>query len=143
MKGGAFEIAGRKIGGGRTFVIAEAGTNHDGSLDKAREMVRIAADCPLICPTVVDATIAGHFASGCDYTMNDVPRTFPRFPTERLCVDTREDFEVVKSVIENVHEEKRYMHHLRVLEFLASNPAIAALNAGVRQKVATAGGGGT
>lgn len=78
MKGGAFEIAGRKIGGGRTFVIAEAGTNHDGSLDKAREMVRIAADCPLICPTVVDATIAGHFASGRDYTMNDVPGTFPR-----------------------------------------------------------------
>jgi N-acetylneuraminate synthase len=45
MKRGVFEIAGRKIGGGRTFVIAEVGTNHDGSLDKAREMVRIAADC--------------------------------------------------------------------------------------------------
>jgi spore coat polysaccharide biosynthesis protein SpsF len=157
-------------------------------------VVRITADCPLICPTVVDATIASHFASGRDYTMNDVPGTFPRgydaevfsrevldkthkaarkagerehvtyyiythpeefsvnvfrdaafprFPTERLCVDTREDFKVVRSVIENVHEEKRYMHHLRVLEFLASNPAIAALNAGVRQKAAAAGGGGT
>jgi N-acetylneuraminate synthase len=40
-----FEIGGRRIGEGRTFVIAEVGTNHDGSLAKAKEMIGIAAEC--------------------------------------------------------------------------------------------------
>jgi spore coat polysaccharide biosynthesis protein SpsF len=158
---------------------------------KADYIVRVTADCPLICPTVVDRTIENHFESGCDYTANDVPDTFPRgydaevfsmdvlarthkaarsaaerehvtyyiythpeefsinvfadgafprFPTERFCVDTREDFEVVKAIIENVHQEDGYMHHLKVLEFLNANPRVAALNAAVRQKAVKAGG---
>lgn len=38
------EIGGRKIGvGNPCFVIAEAGVNHNGNLDMAREMVRVAA----------------------------------------------------------------------------------------------------
>jgi len=154
-------------------------------------VVRITADCPLICPTVVDRTIDDHFKSGCDYTMNDVPETiprgydvevfsretldrtyeaarraadrehvtyyiythpkkfsvnrfrdsdFPRFPTDRLCVDTEEDFEVVKAVIESVHKEGRYMHHVEVLDFLEANPAPANINAGVKQKDVTEAG---
>lgn len=148
-------------------------------------IVRITADCPLICPTVVDRTIAAHLASGCDYTMNDVPGTlprgydaevfpravlertgakarrpadrehvtyyiythpeefrvnvfrdaeFPRFPTDRLCVDTAEDFEVVRTVIENVYREGRWMHHAEVLAYLAANPAVARINADIKQK---------
>jgi N-acetylneuraminate synthase len=39
-----FEIAGLQIGGGRMCVIAEIGTNHDGSLDKAKEMICASAE---------------------------------------------------------------------------------------------------
>ena len=39
-------IDGRTIGPGRrTFVIAELGVNHDGSVNKAIDLVRIAASC--------------------------------------------------------------------------------------------------
>ncbi len=151
----------------------------------ADRVVRITADCPLMCPTVVDRTVDDHAASGCDYTMNDVPGTlprgydvevfsrdtlnkthgiarrtadrehvtyyvythpeefsinrfrdaaFPRFPTDRLCVDTQADFEAVKAVIENVYDDGRYMHHADVLEFLDANPEIIRINAGVAQK---------
>src|SRR5688500_7244242 len=40
------DIAGRTIGPGKpTFVIAEIGVNHDGDVQKAIELVRIAAAC--------------------------------------------------------------------------------------------------
>lgn len=40
------DIAGRSIGPGRpTFIIAEIGVNHDGDVQKAIELVRIAAAC--------------------------------------------------------------------------------------------------
>jgi spore coat polysaccharide biosynthesis protein SpsF len=148
-------------------------------------VVRVTADCPLLCPTAVDRTATNHFESGCDYTMNDVPAAlprgydveifsrevleridraarrpaerehvtvyaythpeefsvnvfrdeeFPRFPTGRLCVDTAEDFEAVKRVIENIYEEGRYMHHLQVFRFLMEHPDVAGINAAVRQK---------
>ena len=38
-----FEIAGRTIGGGRCFVIAEAGVNHNGDVAKARSLIDSAA----------------------------------------------------------------------------------------------------
>lgn len=37
------QIAGRQVGGGQTFIIAEIGVNHDGSVDRAMELVDVAA----------------------------------------------------------------------------------------------------
>jgi N-acetylneuraminate synthase/N,N'-diacetyllegionaminate synthase len=41
---GAFMLEGRRVGGPRCFVIAEAGVNHNGRLDLARRLVDAAAD---------------------------------------------------------------------------------------------------
>ncbi|MFH0922978.1 MAG: N-acetylneuraminate synthase family protein [Candidatus Micrarchaeota archaeon] len=40
----SFSIAGKKIGGGKVFIIAEAGSNHDGNLDVAKKLIDVAAD---------------------------------------------------------------------------------------------------
>lgn len=41
----AIDIGGRKVGAGQPcFVIAEAGSNHNGSLDSARALIRLAAE---------------------------------------------------------------------------------------------------
>ncbi len=44
----------------------------------ARWIVRITGDCPLLSPAVVDGAVENHLASGCDYTVNNVPDVFPR-----------------------------------------------------------------
>ena len=42
-------------------------------------VVRITADCPLIDPSIIDATIAAFAAGGCDYAATGLePRTLPR-----------------------------------------------------------------
>lgn len=41
---GAFTIEGRPVGGGRCFVIAEAGVNHNGDVALAHQLVDVAAD---------------------------------------------------------------------------------------------------
>jgi sialic acid synthase SpsE len=42
----SMQIDGRRIGDGQpTFVIAEIGVNHDGSVQRAIDLVRIAATC--------------------------------------------------------------------------------------------------
>ena len=45
----------------------------------AGHVVRLTADCPLIDPATVDATIERHIKTGADYTSNGLPgqRTFP------------------------------------------------------------------
>lgn len=46
---------------------------------RADVVVRITSDCPLIDPTIIDATIAAFEVAGCDYASNTLePRTFPR-----------------------------------------------------------------
>jgi len=41
----SFEIAGRRVGkGAPTFIIAEAGSNHNGDIDKALELIDVAAE---------------------------------------------------------------------------------------------------
>jgi N-acetylneuraminate synthase len=44
MTDGTFQVAGRTIGDGRCFIIAEAGVNHDGDADRALALVDAAAD---------------------------------------------------------------------------------------------------
>lgn len=45
-----FDIAGRRIGTGQpAFIIAEASTNHNGDLDRAKDMVRVAKDIGVDC----------------------------------------------------------------------------------------------
>jgi len=44
----------------------------------ADAIVRITADCPLICPELCDAIIAKFKREGADYASNIEPRTFPQ-----------------------------------------------------------------
>lgn len=50
---------------------------HTAMCYEASTIVRITADCPLIDPQIVDATIELHFRDTNDYTSNCVPRSFP------------------------------------------------------------------
>jgi glutamate-1-semialdehyde aminotransferase/spore coat polysaccharide biosynthesis protein SpsF (cytidylyltransferase family) len=44
---------------------------------KAKNIIRITSDCPLIDPIVVDKVIIKHFAQNADYTTNTMPATYP------------------------------------------------------------------
>lgn len=48
------------------------------SMYKAKMIVRITADCPLIDPKIVDLVIERHIKSEADYTSNTIKRTYPR-----------------------------------------------------------------
>lgn len=65
-------------------------------------VVRITADCPVIDPAVIDATVQTLRQSGADYASNTMERTFPRgFDVEAF---TFESFE-------SVHEVATESHH--------------------------------
>ncbi len=55
-------------------------------------------------------------------------------PDVRLCVDTREDYEVVRRVFEAVHREGQCPRAWEFLGYLREHPELAAINAHVRQK---------
>lgn len=55
-------------------------------------------------------------------------------PNLRLCVDTREDYEVVRRVFEAVHREGRCPRAWEFVRHLREHPELAAINAHVRQK---------
>jgi spore coat polysaccharide biosynthesis protein SpsF (cytidylyltransferase family) len=52
---------------------------------RAEAVVRITADCPLLCPEISGLVVARLHAGGCDYASNVVRRTYPRgLDTEAL-----------------------------------------------------------
>ena len=68
------KIAGRQIGPGHPcFIIAEAGVNHNGSLDRALELVDVAARCG------ADAVKFQTFRAGELATADAVSGAAPRF----------------------------------------------------------------
>jgi len=101
-------------------VIADTGARYDAIVSRGSEsdvldrvwqavtdydpavVVRITADCPLIDPAVIDATVETLRHSGADYASNTMERTFPRgFDVEAF---TFESFA-------RVHEEATESHH--------------------------------
>jgi spore coat polysaccharide biosynthesis protein SpsF len=44
----------------------------------AEHVVRVTADCPLVDPSLVAATLERHIEQGADFTCNVIPRTFPK-----------------------------------------------------------------
>lgn len=52
----------------------------------------------------------------------------------RVTLDTREDFEVIKSIYEELFKEKEYFGIDKVIEFLECNPHIATINNKIEQK---------
>lgn len=71
------------------------------------------------------------------YRLGDV-KAPPRHcdPDLRLTVDTPEDFEVIKLIIENLYPQKPHFNLDDILAFLAKNPSIRQINAGIVQKTA-------
>ena len=59
-----------------------------GALEAAgtpKTFVRLTADCPLADPTLIDACIASHAASGADYTYNSKGWTWPKGLDVEVC----------------------------------------------------------
>jgi spore coat polysaccharide biosynthesis protein SpsF len=50
----------------------------------------------------------------------------------RLCVDTNEDFNLVKTVFKEFNDE--YVHINKIINFLDNNPEIASININIEQK---------
>ncbi len=54
-------------------------------LYKPDHIVRLTADCPLIDPTIIDATVSQHFSGEFDYTSNIETRSFPDGLDVEIC----------------------------------------------------------
>lgn len=62
------------------------------------------------------------------------PAKWKRSYNPRLTLDTKEDFEVIKSIYENLSEVNPEFNLEEILNFLDQNRDIADLNSGVKQK---------
>ena len=82
-------------------------------------VVRITADCPLLDPNVVSATVETLHQTGADYASNIEDRTFPRgFDVEAFTFDS----------FEQVHSEATAPHHREhVTPYYHENPDTFAL----------------
>jgi spore coat polysaccharide biosynthesis protein SpsF len=68
--------------------IADVLDRFHGALEQAgrpEHFLRLTADCPLADPTVIDACVKRHLASGADYTHNTPGRTFPKGLDVEVC----------------------------------------------------------
>lgn len=52
----------------------------------------------------------------------------------RWTVDTLEDFELVKRIIEGLYQVSSYFNYQNILEFLAEHPDLQGLNSNIKQK---------
>lgn len=147
-------------------------------------VVRVTADCPIIDPAVVDATLDFFFRENADYAANCIQQTFPRGletevfsrddlldankraelsferehvtphfylnpdryllrflaaegelrrPEFRLCVDTPEDFALLKEIFERLGPGNDFTA-MDIVRLLDAHPELVGLNQAIRQK---------
>jgi len=155
-------------------------------MEKAENLVRITADCPLLDYRVLDRTLRFYFQSHFDYVANTLKSPYPRgmdveifskraldiafekaqaleerehvtlyfkrnpklfrlgyvpyldeHPPYRLTVDTKEDFILVKKIIEALHPKNSLFSLEDIVNFLVKRPKLAKINANIKQKCIT------
>jgi glutamate-1-semialdehyde aminotransferase/spore coat polysaccharide biosynthesis protein SpsF (cytidylyltransferase family) len=93
---------------------------------KAKNVIRITADCPYIDPKVIDTAIIKHFNSKADYTTNTMPPTYP----------DGYDVEIFKfSALKESWKVSRKKHYLKehVTTFIRSNPKFNKSNVALKK----------
>jgi len=55
-------------------------------------------------------------------------------PKFRLCVDTKEDLQVIRKIYKALSESRKEINIYNIIQLLDSNPKIAGINANIRQK---------
>jgi sialic acid synthase SpsE len=105
-----FSIDGREIGPGRaTFVIAEIGVNHDGSVQKAIELVRVAANCG------ADAVKLQLFRAG---LLMHASSTFAEYQKQRAGT-TDSPADMLRRYELSAEEVRKVVHTVRELKLVA------------------------
>jgi spore coat polysaccharide biosynthesis protein SpsF len=148
-------------------------------------IIRLTADCPLICPKLIDEVITSHrahtqaeyshvnllyFPRGLDveifsmktlryvfyhastvaerehvtllingnpnvYNINSINTGKKEWSDLRLCVDEPLDFKLVSEVIQRLGSDYLLASAAEICQLLKADPALAGINASVRQKV--------
>ncbi len=55
-------------------------------------------------------------------------------PGIRLCLDTNEDYQLIKLVFEALHKENKYLPAYEIIKYVRERPALLNVNSNVRQK---------
>ena len=102
-------IDGNEIGAGRaTFVIAEIGVNHDGSVQKAIELVRVAANCG------ADAVKLQLFRAG---LLMHASSTFAEYQKQRV-ITTDSPVDMLRRYELSAEEVRKVVHTIRELKLV-------------------------